>query len=103
MEDFRYGMEMEWKKIASMEYGKIVFHSIPYHALVSSKCFFFVQRIMCVQYLIDWFLPFFELTLKMIACADYPWIVKLSSVKMSSVSRDFYDLNTLKLTYSITF
>ena len=34
MEDFRYGMEMEWKKIASMEYGKIVFHSIPYHALV---------------------------------------------------------------------
>ena len=34
MEDFRYGMEMEWKKIASMEHGKIVFHSIPYHALV---------------------------------------------------------------------
>ena len=33
MEDFRYGMEMEWKKIASLEYGKIVFHSIPYHAL----------------------------------------------------------------------
>ena len=26
-------MEMERKKIASMEYGKIVFHSIPYHAL----------------------------------------------------------------------
>ena len=25
---------MEWKKIASMEYGKIAFHSIPYHALV---------------------------------------------------------------------
>ena len=25
---------MEWKKIASMEYGKIVFHSIPYHTLV---------------------------------------------------------------------
>ena len=24
---------MEWKKIASIEYGKIVFHSIPYHAL----------------------------------------------------------------------
>ena len=23
---------MEWKKIARMEYGKIVFHSIPYHA-----------------------------------------------------------------------
>ena len=26
---FTYAMEMEWKKIASMEYGKIVFHSIP--------------------------------------------------------------------------
>ena len=24
-----YGLEMEWKKFASMEYGKIVFHSIP--------------------------------------------------------------------------
>ena len=34
MEDFRYGMEMEWAKIASMEYGKIVFHSISYHALM---------------------------------------------------------------------
>ena len=33
MEDFYYGMKMEWKKIASKEYGKIVFHSIPYHAL----------------------------------------------------------------------
>ena len=30
-----YGMEMEWKKIASMEYEKIVFHSIPYHVLTS--------------------------------------------------------------------
>ena len=28
---------MEWKKIASMEYGEIVFHSIPYHALVIGK------------------------------------------------------------------
>ena len=37
MEDFWYGMEMEWKKIASMEYGKIVFHSIPYHALVKKE------------------------------------------------------------------
>ena len=56
MEDFWYGMEMEWKKIASMEYGKIVFHSIPYHALpvtpkilvitpefVSKNCFFCLQ------------------------------------------------------------
>ena len=25
----------EWKKIASMEYGKIVFHSIQYHALLA--------------------------------------------------------------------
>ena len=24
-----FGMEWKWKKIASMEYGKIVFHSIP--------------------------------------------------------------------------
>ena len=24
---------MEWEKIASMKYGKIVFHSIPYRAL----------------------------------------------------------------------
>ena len=39
MEDFRYGMKMEWKKIASMEYGKIVFHSIPYHALVTGTGF----------------------------------------------------------------
>ena len=37
MEDFWYGMEMEWKKIANMEYGKIVFHSIPYHALCNTK------------------------------------------------------------------
>ena len=33
MEDFWYGMEMEWKKIASMDYGKIVFHSIPFHTM----------------------------------------------------------------------
>ena len=26
---------MEWKKIASMEHGKIVLHSIPYHALLA--------------------------------------------------------------------
>ena len=30
---------MEWKKIASMEYGKIVFHSIPYHALIVPAVF----------------------------------------------------------------
>ena len=29
MEDFKYGMKMEWKKIASMDYGKIIFHSKP--------------------------------------------------------------------------
>ena len=28
-------MEMEWKKIASMDFGKIVF--IPYHALLRSN------------------------------------------------------------------
>ena len=38
---FWYGMEwtifrMEWKKIACMEYGKISFHSISYHALFAS-------------------------------------------------------------------
>ena len=39
--NFLYGMEygrnflgMEWKKIVGMEYGKIVFHSIPLHALL---------------------------------------------------------------------
>ena len=31
---------MEWKKIASMEYGKIVFHSIPHHVL----CVCIVQK-----------------------------------------------------------
>ena len=31
-----FGMEWKWKKIAGMEYGKIVFHSIPYHALAIS-------------------------------------------------------------------
>ena len=37
-----FSMEMEWKKIASMEYGKIVFHSILYHALttgINATCF----------------------------------------------------------------
>ena len=28
---------MEWKKIASLEYGKILFHSIPYHALIPAR------------------------------------------------------------------
>ena len=28
---------MEWKKIASMENEKIVFHSIPYHALTVTQ------------------------------------------------------------------
>ena len=37
MKDFWYGMEMEWKKISSIEYGKTVFHSIPYHALSPMK------------------------------------------------------------------
>ena len=29
--------DMEWKKIASMEYGKIVFHSNPYHTLPPTR------------------------------------------------------------------
>ena len=37
-ESMEWNMEenfsMEWKKIASMENGKIVFHSIPYEALL---------------------------------------------------------------------
>ena len=37
MEDFMYRMEMERKKIASMEYGKIIFHFISYHALVVER------------------------------------------------------------------
>ena len=33
MEYMEKNFSMEWKKIARMEYGKIVFHSIPCHAL----------------------------------------------------------------------
>ena len=33
---------IEWKKIASMEYGKIVFHSNPYHALLVSVITFYL-------------------------------------------------------------
>ena len=40
--DFQYGMEMEWKKIARMKYGKIVFHSITYHPLVTEALSFFL-------------------------------------------------------------
>ena len=32
-----YGMEMKWTKIASMEYGKIVFRSIPCHAPLTTQ------------------------------------------------------------------
>ena len=39
MEDFWFRMEMEWKKIASMDYGKIVFHPIPYHAVIANMHF----------------------------------------------------------------
>ena len=28
---------MEWKKIAGMDYGKIIFYSISYHALMSNR------------------------------------------------------------------
>ena len=36
---------MEWKKIASMEYGKIVFHSIPYHALAVGSIILLVDNL----------------------------------------------------------
>ena len=40
-----FGMEwkilgMEWKKIAGMEYGKIVFHSIPCPGFCTCPCHF---------------------------------------------------------------
>ena len=37
MEDFQYGINMKWKKFASIKYRKIVFHSISYHALLVSR------------------------------------------------------------------
>ena len=40
MEDFWYGMEMELKKIASIGYGKIVFHSIPCYVLPKPNVIF---------------------------------------------------------------
>ena len=46
MEDFLYGMEMEWTKIACMEYGKIVsipFHAMPYRQHKSNKIAFKVN------------------------------------------------------------
>ena len=36
---------MEWKKIAGMEYGKIVFHFIPYHALLSGLTYLWIYPI----------------------------------------------------------
>ena len=35
-------MEIEWKKIASMEYGKIVFHSLPCPASAAVNILFSV-------------------------------------------------------------
>ena len=32
--NFTIKWNMEWKKLASMEYGKIEFHFIPYYALL---------------------------------------------------------------------
>ena len=43
-ENFSMEWNMEWKKIASMEYGKIVFHSIPYHALIATTAIFSVYH-----------------------------------------------------------
>ena len=40
---------MEWKKISSMEYGKIVFHSIPYHALTKAFWSLIKDRICSIQ------------------------------------------------------
>ena len=34
----------EWKKIASMEYEKIIFHSIPYYALFIGTNFILIQK-----------------------------------------------------------
>ena len=60
MEDFWYGMETEWKKIASMEYGKIVFHSIPYHALATTLLiFFFIAQYCSFDRLVFFLLPYF--------------------------------------------
>ena len=39
MEDFWCGIEMEWKKIASMEYGKIVFHTMPWRTFRARRHF----------------------------------------------------------------
>ena len=39
-------MEIEWKKIASMEYGKIVFHYISYHALLVTALHFIIKHIL---------------------------------------------------------
>ena len=33
-EKFSMEWNMEWKKIAGMDYGKIVFHFNPYHARI---------------------------------------------------------------------
>ena len=30
-------LSMEWKKITGMEYGKIIFHSIPFHIMLCCK------------------------------------------------------------------
>ena len=38
-ENFSMEWNMEWKKISGMEYGKIVFHSIPNHALLLTASF----------------------------------------------------------------
>ena len=34
-ENFSVEWNVEWKKIASVEYGKIVLHSIPFHSRVA--------------------------------------------------------------------
>ena len=36
-ENFSMEWNMEWKKIASIEYVKIIFHSIPHHAMPAGE------------------------------------------------------------------
>ena len=37
-ENFSMEWNTEWKKVARMEYGKTVFHSVPHHALITLHC-----------------------------------------------------------------
>ena len=58
---FQHGMEMEWKKIASKEYGKIVFHSISFHTMPCGQ-----HKSKKIAYEVT--LPVFCFTLNTISC-----------------------------------